>query len=171
MMCNVKELNKSELRIGIKLTNGGMVFSEWFMDDERYVIEDKVNSTEKEVEVYNELRFNKGISDEDVEQWFISRKREDDTVYVSEHAFERMKERCGLNRKSAMRMVQKVYDNGENMNGAKGYLAQWLREKKEGNPEYDKFLMYGDYVYLFAHTTLVTVLHKPHKNSKKYKLG
>lgn len=167
-MCEVKELNKSELRIGIQLTNGCVVLSDWFSDDEHHVIEDSINSTEKEIEVYNDLCFNKGINAADVVQWFVSRKREDDTVYISEHAFERMKERCGLNRKAAMRLVKKVYDNGEDISRSKGYLLRWAKQKTIGSPEYDKLIIYGDYVYIFAYTTLVTVLHKPHKGSVEY---
>ena len=58
-------------------------------------------------------------------------------VRVSKHASQRLKERCGLKKKSVRRMA--------------------------ANMDANNIRIYGNYIYIFCGETLVTVLHVPHR--------
>lgn len=45
---------------------------------------------------------------------------------ISRHAAERLKERCGLNKKACERMAQKAFDNGIRHSQTKGRLNKWV---------------------------------------------
>lgn len=45
---------------------------------------------------------------------------------ISNHARQRMKERCGFNRKSQDRMARKAFDEGVTHKQTKGRLNKWV---------------------------------------------
>ena len=85
----------------------------------------------------------------------VSKEDFKDTIFVSEHAFDRMKERNGWNRKAAIRMVKKIYDNGLRPNEAGGKAKKYMKNRAEHNPE-DDIALYGEYIYIFRDNTLIT---------------
>ena len=48
-------------------------------------------------------------------------------VRVSKHASRRLKERCGLNKKSVQRMADIAFTNGMKQEDATGQLNRWMR--------------------------------------------
>ncbi len=91
---------------------------------------------------------------------------EEDTIYISKHAFQRMKERQGWNKKAAIRMMKKVFDNGILSNNKTGYISLWIKQKVTFNENDDRnYIIYGDYIYIFIKHILLTVKHIPPKQT------
>lgn len=81
-------------------------------------------------------------------------------ISLTTHSKERLKERNGWSKKTSERMIQRVIENGEDMEQKTGYLGKWARAKKK---EYKNktFMLYGTQVYVFTNNTLVTVFPAP----------
>ena len=86
---------------------------------------------------------------------------EDNLIRITEHAYCRMKQRNGWNRKTADRMIDRIYDNGKRMEQVKGYVKLWLKDKVSTDPYGNDFVLYGQTVYVFRENALITVLHIP----------
>lgn len=84
---------------------------------------------------------------------------------ITEHAYCRMKQRNGWNKKTANRMVKRVYDCGQRPNQIKGYLKTWIKSKVVEDSKGNDFILYGQTIYVFREKVLITVLHTP---SRKY---
>lgn len=164
-----KDLNKSKRRVNVIMKGGRGYCSEWYTDSD-VAAEELVNCTEDEVSRYNRILEENNLREDDVETWFISRKQEDEDIYISEHAFKRMKERCGLSRKAALRHVNTVVDNGQDIGEVKGYLSGWAKKKENSAKKDNHFIIYGNYVYIFDKNILVTVIHTPQKGKVAYLL-
>jgi len=80
---------------------------------------------------------------------------------VTEHAKNRMKERCGLNKKSKDRIVQKVFHEGIRHCETKGRLNKWVTSLWGRNKSANEIRLYGGKAYIFCGETLVTVLPIP----------
>lgn len=87
-------------------------------------------------------------------------------IQVSRHAEQRMRERCGLNKKSIERMAQRAYDNGICHNETRGNLNKWITKVYYSNKNANNIRLYGNMLYIFCNDVLVTVFHVPHKLSK-----
>lgn len=85
----------------------------------------------------------------------------DDELVITKHAYMRMKERNGWNRKAATRMVSRVYNNGIRFANVKGYLKSWVNTKYEYSNEGDEYVLFGDKLYIFNDKTMLTVLQTP----------
>jgi hypothetical protein len=82
-------------------------------------------------------------------------------LIVTEHAYARMKERNGWNKKTATRMVTRIYKNGTRPEQVKGYLKCWINSKREyGNAE-NEYILFGDMLYIFRGKVMLTVIHTP----------
>ena len=88
-----------------------------------------------------------------------------DTIYISEHAFNRIKERVGLNRRSTMRMIHKVYDQGIRGEKVKGYINIWLKKKRRSSFQNEEVVLYGKFAYIFKNKILITVIPVPNRSS------
>lgn len=84
-----------------------------------------------------------------------------DELVITKHAYIRMKERNGWNRKTAKRMVSKIYNDGMRPNQVKGYLKSWVNTKYENRNEGDEYILFGNKLYIFNEMTLLTVLPTP----------
>lgn len=47
-------------------------------------------------------------------------------MIITEHAKQRLRERCGFNKKSYERMVRKAYEDGISHKQTKGRLNKWI---------------------------------------------
>lgn len=75
-------------------------------------------------------------------------------IQVSKHAEERMRERCGLNKKSVERMAQRAYENGTHHNETKGNLNKWITGIYFKNKNANNIRIYGICYTYFAMTYL-----------------
>lgn len=80
---------------------------------------------------------------------------------VSKHAEDRLKERCGFNRKTCERMAQKAYDDGITHAQTKGRLNKWITSLYFRNKNANNIRLYGDKAYIFCDEVLVTVIQIP----------
>ncbi|QFJ55271.1 hypothetical protein [Pseudobutyrivibrio xylanivorans] len=82
-------------------------------------------------------------------------------VVITKHAYSRLKERNGWNKKASDRMIPKVYVNGLRPEQIKGYLKNWVITKYEYSNERDEYVLFGDKLYIFNNKTMLTVLPTP----------
>lgn len=85
---------------------------------------------------------------------------------ISNHARQRMKERCGFNRKSQDRMAQKAFNEGITHKQTKGRLHKWVTSLFFKNCNANNIRLYGDFAFIFAGETLVTVIPIPNDIKK-----
>lgn len=157
-MCKVRDIETCEKKVVIYLWNGNSISSEWFRDKERKNSYAEDRFTEAELIRYQQLIHENGIDSNDIEHWTIQRnKDEEDCIYISRHAFDRMRERNGWNKKTSLRMIKKVYDTGLNPDEVKGEYKSWIKERAKKHPEVImKF--YGQMLYIFDNKVLVTAI-------------
>lgn len=84
-------------------------------------------------------------------------------VIVSKHAKKRLKERCGLNKRSIQRIADKAFTDGVRHSDTRGRLNKWITSLYFYNKTADNIRLYGDKVYIFAGNILVTVIQIPPK--------
>ena len=82
-------------------------------------------------------------------------------IWITDHAYARMKQRNGWNRKTSDRMVSRVYDSGQRPEQIKGYLKAWVKAKVSEDVNGNDFVLYGQSMYVFRENALITVLHIP----------
>lgn len=100
---------------------------------------------------------------------FVSTKHvtSDDCIYISDHAFKRMKERAGWNRDAALRMAGKVYEKGKRIQPTTARLQKWFDQKMiiyKGSMVSREFVLYGDYLFIFKNNILITMYQFDVKN-------
>ena len=88
---------------------------------------------------------------------------------VSNHAKERMKERCGFNKKSCDRMASKAFKEGISHKQTKGRLNKWVTSLYFKNKSANNIRLYGDKAYIFCDSVLVTVIQIPIGLMKDFK--
>lgn len=84
----------------------------------------------------------------------------DDTVYVSEHALQRMKERAGFSKSAGLRMAVRAYERGTRITPSTAALRHWFARKNllyNGSTYYTTFIKYGNFLYVYKNTVLITM--------------
>ncbi|MGN1023311.1 MAG: hypothetical protein ACI4OJ_07435 [Lachnospiraceae bacterium] len=104
-----------------------------------------------------------GIDPSHIISCSISISRQKDTIYITEHAMKRMKQRAGWNRNAAVRMTKKAVEKGKSADEVTGRLGAWLRHKalEEEGPGNWWYRVYGNFIFVFADQNLVTVFQRP----------
>ena len=91
-----------------------------------------------------------------------------ETIRVSNHAKQRLKERCGTKKSSAKRMASLAASRGVERSNTKGPLRRWLDAKYTS--ENGQVIAYGDKAYIFSdQMVLITVMQIPAPITKKMK--
>lgn len=88
---------------------------------------------------------------------------------ISQHTKQRMKERCGYNKKTQDRMAQKAFENGITHSQTKGNLNKWITSLYFKNKNANNIKLYGEQAYIFCDDTLVTVIPVPVNLKKNLK--
>lgn len=84
----------------------------------------------------------------------------DNIVYCSQHGKERLRERCGVNKKSALRCAEIAASRGRHYTETKGSVRRWLEDHIRDEDR--QIFIYGDKAYIFSdNMVLVTVLQMP----------
>lgn len=88
---------------------------------------------------------------------------ETDKVYVTEHAYKRMRERMRLDKKASERMACLVRNRGVLSDDMYGRLRRYITNNEEKTEEGAKILCYGEFVYVFNkdQSRLITVYTVP----------
>lgn len=88
---------------------------------------------------------------------------------VTKHAEERIKERCGLGKKSFQKLAEKALTEGIPHSQTKGRLNRWITSLYFNGSKANNIRLYGDKAYIFHDQTLVTVIQIPHSLMKDLK--
>lgn len=88
---------------------------------------------------------------------------------ISEHAKERIKERCGFNKNATERMANKAFKEGVSHSQTKGKLNKWVTSLYFKNKNANNIKLYGDKAYIFCDSVLVTVIQIPVGLMKDFK--
>lgn len=162
-MCKVRDIDVCDKKVCVYTIDGKRYESDWFSDPERKNVcgEDKFTALERAY--YDMIIDSNPIDPGMVIHWTVARKREDpDCVYVSRHAFQRMKERNGWNKKTSIRMAKKIYNNGLNPDEVHGVYRPWVMNRLKKEPS-ATLKLYGQNLYVFDNQILITTYR-----AKKY---
>ena len=90
-------------------------------------------------------------------------------VYISDHARQRIKERCGNEKKStAERLSSLALERGIKAEETSGDAKRWLESHKRS--EDHELYIYGDKIYIYSISrdaaVLITVIHLPQEIRK-----
>lgn len=80
---------------------------------------------------------------------------------VSRHAARRMKERCGVGKKSAKKQAKKIFQVGIKHSELEGNLTKWVDGIYLAKREANNIRLYGCQAYLFCGENLITVINIP----------
>ena len=84
-------------------------------------------------------------------------------LQITKHAYMRLKERNGWNKKTSDRMIQKVFADGLRYDNIKGYIRIWLKEY--GYSDNSDYVLYGRYIYIFKDNCLITSFPVPNRET------
>ena len=83
-------------------------------------------------------------------------------IKVSTHAYERARERLGLNADALKRLCALAYCYGTHFEDTKGALFRFLERRKAEHPDND-IRVYGENLFIFKGERLVTVYRLPNE--------
>ncbi len=84
-------------------------------------------------------------------------------VYVTKHAYKRMKERCGYNKATCQRMAEKAFSEGVSHTDVSGRLDKYFYHLYCYDFSANNLRIYGEFVYVFSNHNLVTVMLVPNE--------
>lgn len=158
-MCIVKELAKADRKVIIQTKDGKNYSSDYFSAE---------GGDEKIQNVLNHLKNLNHLKENQIECWYLSCRYDEETIYISEHALERLKERNNWSKKTSLRMIQKVYDEGLDPKDIHGPISKWIRTREKVKDEGDILKLYGQNLYIFNRQTLITVYPVPKNSSANW---
>ena len=79
------------------------------------------------------------------------------SVTITNHAFERCKERAGWNKKVAKKMANRAFIKGISHKDTRGRLNKYITSLWRYNKNAGNVKVYGEFVFIFAGETLITV--------------
>ncbi len=88
-------------------------------------------------------------------------------IKITDHAYERAKERLSLSKSSFERFAEKSYSEGIKHSDTKGTLNKYITKIWSQYKTANNVRIYGEIVFLFYDNTLITVYQIP-SNLKKY---
>ena len=88
---------------------------------------------------------------------------------MTDHAFDRAKERCGWNRNAAQRMANKALADGVILTDTAGSLKRYIDKQHISHPGH-RSVIYGNSIFIFAdENVVVTILDLPLKYRRSAK--
>jgi len=92
-------------------------------------------------------------------------------IVVSDHAMKRIRKRIGISKKSAHSLAYRAFEKGIKRKDVKGSFKRYLDGIYFKYCSANNVGVYGNHVYLFGGTTLITVFTLPSKYKKYQKKG
>lgn len=87
-------------------------------------------------------------------------------ITISNHAYDRAKERLGFDKKATDKMAVLAYGHGTKHGDAKGRLKKYIDKLFLEHRTANNTRVYGEAIYLFHNQTLITIYRLPN-NLKK----
>lgn len=88
------------------------------------------------------------------------------SAIITDHAFQRGKERLGLNKKALQRTADKALGNGTTRDLFTGGFRRYLDKLFHSHDKLPTLIIFGHHIYVFCGVTLVTVLEVPREYVK-----
>lgn len=82
-------------------------------------------------------------------------------VKVTNHAAKRFKQRLGLPKKACQSHAQRAYEDGYKHVDSKGRAKRYMDKLFLQHRNANQMRVYGEYIYLFSGSVLVTVMNLP----------
>lgn len=82
-------------------------------------------------------------------------------IVITDHAYERAKERCGWKEAVTDKMAKLAYEKGVNHEAAKGNLKGYIERLFMQYKTANNIKIYGEDVFLFSKNCLITIYHLP----------
>jgi hypothetical protein len=91
-------------------------------------------------------------------------------INVTNHAFDRAKERLSLNANALTRLAEKAFTSGLKHSDMKGKLEKYITKLWFMHKSADNIRVYGENVFVFIGNTLITVYQLPNELRKYVKV-
>jgi hypothetical protein len=85
-------------------------------------------------------------------------------IVITDHANNRLKERCGLQKKAKKRTVEIAFEKGILHSECVGRLKNYVDHLYQSHGNGNNIRIYGNHVYIFYDVNLVTVLTLPNEH-------
>lgn len=85
------------------------------------------------------------------------------TIIITDHAFDRAKERLGFERRATERMAMKAFVAGKKHAACKGGLKKYLDHLYLQYENANNCRVWGEAIYLFAGNRLITIYNLPNE--------
>lgn len=86
-------------------------------------------------------------------------------IELTDHAFDRLKERNNWSRNTAKRMVQKIFEAGKDISRLNGCIKTWYDHRSDRDDD-TLYLLYGTNIYVFRDNALITAFPMPNFKNK-----
>lgn len=90
---------------------------------------------------------------------------QNDSILITKHAYSRLKKRNGWSRRTAERMIPRIYSDGLRPSQVKGYLKTWINTKYDYSNDGDEYILFGEKLYIFNGMAMLTVLPVPSRSN------
>jgi len=88
-------------------------------------------------------------------------------IEITNHAYERARERCSLKEKSLNALATKAYEHGLHHKDTSGQLHKYITKLYLTHRNANQIRVYGEYVYIFNNQILITVFCIPNNLKKQ----
>lgn len=85
---------------------------------------------------------------------------------ITNHGYDRLDERVGLNPKAAEKLALKAFEHGIKHSDTTGSLNKYLTNIYLSHKTANNCRIYGEHVYLFQNTLLITAYHLKNEYKK-----
>ena len=90
-------------------------------------------------------------------------------ITITDHAYDRAKERLGLKRESLNRVAVKAFEGGKKHGDIKGTLHRFITKLWFEHKNCNNVRIYGENIFFFCNTTLITLYRLENKLIKHTK--
>lgn len=87
-------------------------------------------------------------------------------ILITEHAYDRAKERLSMNRTAFMKLAERAYMKGVKHCDSAGNLKKWIDKTWFSHRNADNIRIYGEVFFLFSRDKLITVYQVPNNLRK-----
>lgn len=89
---------------------------------------------------------------------------------ITRHAYQRAKERCGLNKKALSHLLSIAMDKGLKQGDCKGSLSKWVNHVYCTYRNGTHMRIYGEYLFICDDRKLITIYLIPNNLKKSVKI-
>lgn len=85
---------------------------------------------------------------------------------ITDHAYQRARQRLGWKKRSLERMLKRAFAQGRRVDDYSGEFGRYLTAKCRGEGVANTLIIYGEIMFFFCNSTLITLYQVPNKFSR-----